>query len=179
MTKLAFDRAQVLEWVLLNNCNCYLVFFLHLSAILTIRRYAHSRLLYLKNKSRRRARGATLKVGGGGGGGRGGGGWLVTLSGGGGWKHLFLSNSLKFPKKPPLPLPLRGPCGRKTPKVDENPAPNFVFRLRRSRNCTSSGLSMVIISLCLLQMSVDSLPPLFIYRQIASKAILFCKKYQF
>ena len=51
-----------------------------------------------------RARGATLKVGG-----------LNSDSKWGGWKHLFLSNSLKFPKKwggglkPPQPLPLRGP----------------------------------------------------------------------
>ena len=56
-----------------------------------------------------RARGATLKVGGG-----GGGGGLNSDSKWGGWKHLFLSNSLKFPKKwggwsPPQPLPLRGP----------------------------------------------------------------------
>ena len=28
--RLAFDRAQVLEWVLRNNCNCYLVLFLHI-----------------------------------------------------------------------------------------------------------------------------------------------------
>ena len=27
VTRLAFDRAQVLEWILRNNCNCYLVFF--------------------------------------------------------------------------------------------------------------------------------------------------------
>ena len=46
----------------------------------------------------------------------GGGGWIVTQSGGKGWKRLFLSNCLKFPKKlggwspPPKPLPLRGPC---------------------------------------------------------------------
>ena len=55
--------------------------------------------------SKIRARGATLKVGGG-----GGGGGLNSDSKWGGWKHLFLSNSLKFPKKwggwsPPLPLP--------------------------------------------------------------------------
>ena len=56
-----------------------------------------------------RARGATLKVGGGGGG-------LNSDSKWGGWKHLFLSNSLKFPKKwggwspPSQPLPRREPC---------------------------------------------------------------------
>ena len=49
-----------------------------------------------------RARGATLKVGG-----------LTSDSKWGGWKHLFLSNSLKFPKKwgggwsPPAPPPPR------------------------------------------------------------------------
>ena len=48
----------------------------------------------------------------------GGGGCLTSDSKwGGSWKHLVLSKSLKFPKKwgggglkPPLPLPLRGPC---------------------------------------------------------------------
>ena len=38
----------MLEWVLCNNCNCYLVFFLHFWTILTIRRYARS--LKVRNK---------------------------------------------------------------------------------------------------------------------------------
>ena len=38
--RLAFDRVQELEWVLWNNCNCYLNLFLHFSTILAIRRYA-------------------------------------------------------------------------------------------------------------------------------------------
>ena len=50
------------------------------------------------------SRGATLKVG-----------WLTSDSKWGSWKHPFLSNFVKFPKrgglKPPLPLPFRGPCG--------------------------------------------------------------------
>ena len=62
VTRLAFDHAEVLEWVLCNNCNCYLVFFLHFWTLLTIQNYAGSlklwnsisrinfRLLYLKNK---------------------------------------------------------------------------------------------------------------------------------
>ena len=45
-TRLAFDRAQVLEWVLRNNCNFYLVFFLHFWTILTIRWYARSLKLW-------------------------------------------------------------------------------------------------------------------------------------
>ena len=46
--RLAFDRAQVLEWVLCSNCNClYSVFFLHFcGTILTIRRYARSLKLW-------------------------------------------------------------------------------------------------------------------------------------
>ena len=37
VTRLAFDRAHllVLEWVLRNNCNCYLVLSLHFWTILT------------------------------------------------------------------------------------------------------------------------------------------------
>ena len=46
VTRLAFDSVQVLEWVLLSNCNCYLVFFLHFWTILTIQRYAHSLKLW-------------------------------------------------------------------------------------------------------------------------------------
>ena len=48
VTRLAFDRSQVLEWVLCSNCNClYSVFFLHFcGTILTIRRYARSLKLW-------------------------------------------------------------------------------------------------------------------------------------
>ena len=48
VTRLAFARAQVLEWVLCSNCNClYSVFFLHFcGTILTIRRYARSLKLW-------------------------------------------------------------------------------------------------------------------------------------
>ena len=42
VTRLAFNRAQVLEWVSRINCNCYLVFFPHFWTILTIRRCARS-----------------------------------------------------------------------------------------------------------------------------------------
>ena len=70
-------------------------------------KWLHAMSLKETKEQKSRARGATLKVGG-----------LTSDSkwwGGEGWKHLFLSNSLKFPKKwgswnpPPLPLPLRGP----------------------------------------------------------------------
>ena len=46
VTRLPFDCAQVLEWVLHNNCNCYFAFFLYFWTILTIRRYAHSLKLW-------------------------------------------------------------------------------------------------------------------------------------
>ena len=46
VTSLVFDRAQELEWVLRNNCNFYLVFFLHFWTLLTIRRYARSLKLW-------------------------------------------------------------------------------------------------------------------------------------
>ena len=37
---MAFDCAQVLEWVIFNNCiNCYLAFFPHFWTISTVRRY--------------------------------------------------------------------------------------------------------------------------------------------
>ena len=44
--RLAFDHVQVLEWVLRNNCSCYLVFFLHFWTILTIPRYTRSLKLW-------------------------------------------------------------------------------------------------------------------------------------
>ena len=46
VTRLTFNRAQVLKWVLINNCNCYLVFFLHFCTILIIRRCARSLKLW-------------------------------------------------------------------------------------------------------------------------------------
>ena len=46
VTRMAFDCAQVLEWVLRNHCNCYLIFFLHCWTILTIRRYTRSLKLW-------------------------------------------------------------------------------------------------------------------------------------
>ena len=46
MARLAFDHAQVLEWVLGNNCIYYLVFFLNFWTIVTIQRYACSLKLW-------------------------------------------------------------------------------------------------------------------------------------
>ena len=53
VTRLAFDCAQVLKWVLRNNCNCYLAFFLYFWTILTIRRYARPLKLWYEVPSKR------------------------------------------------------------------------------------------------------------------------------